>query len=171
MALTDDQRELFQVVDEDDRPLGARTRAECHADPALIHRSVYVVVETGAGMLYQRRGLGKDSHPGFWDLACAGHVAAGETYEAAAGRELAEEVGLEGGELEPLGRFLYRDARETEMTAIFRVRSDGPFTLRPPEVIGLVALPEPPAPLTPHAKQVLSFVAGRHPPAEGSPNG
>ena len=72
--LTDDQSERFQVVDADDREVGVRTRAECHADRALIHRSVFVCVETPAGTIFQRRGLGKDSNPGWWCLACAGHV-------------------------------------------------------------------------------------------------
>ena len=34
------QDEVFCVVDRDDRVLGYRTRAECHADATLIHRSV-----------------------------------------------------------------------------------------------------------------------------------
>jgi isopentenyldiphosphate isomerase len=162
-AGTDDQAELFQVVDETDRPLEARSRADCHADPRLIHRSVFVVVETAAGMLFQQRGLGKDSYPGAWCLACAGHVGAGEGYEQAARRELQEEVGIHGDGLEPVGVFLMRLPAETEMAGVFRLRHDGPFTVRPPEVIGLATFPaaDPPSPLTPSAVQVLYFLANR----------
>jgi isopentenyldiphosphate isomerase len=158
MPLTDDQGELFQVVDEDDRPLAARSRADCHADPSLIHRSVWVVVTTPDGMLYQRRGLGKDSSPGAWDLACAGHVAAGESYLAAAIRELAEEVGIVDAEPVHAGTFLMRLPHETEMSTVFTLHHPGPFLVRPPEVIGLVALAEPPVPLTPSAELVLAFL-------------
>lgn len=162
-ATTDDQTELFEVVDAEDRPLGARTRAECHADPRLIHRSVFVVVETSAGVLFQRRGLGKDSHPGHWCLACAGHVAAGETYRDAAARELLEEVGVAGAEPVLAGSFLMRLATETEMAAVFLLSHDGPFTVQLPEVIGLAVFPagERPSPLTPSAEQVLDFLAAR----------
>ena len=82
------QDEIFCVVDRDDHVLGYRTRAECHADATLIHRSVSVVVETSEGMLFQRRSLRKDSSPGFWDVACSGHVDGEETYAEAAVREL-----------------------------------------------------------------------------------
>ena len=47
--LTDDQTEAFQVVDAEDREIAVRTRAECHADRTLIHRSVFVCIETPAG--------------------------------------------------------------------------------------------------------------------------
>jgi isopentenyldiphosphate isomerase len=163
VQLTDDQQELFQVVDVHDRPVGARTRAECHADPTLIHRSVWVLVDTPHGMLYQRRGHGKDSSPGAWDLACAGHVAAGEEYLAAARRELAEEVGITDALPELVGTFLMRLPHETEMCAIFRLHHGGPVVVRPPEVIGLVAFRagEEPRPLTPSAELVLAFLASQ----------
>ena len=57
------QDEVFCVVDRDDRVLGYRTRAECHADASLIHRSVSVIVETSEGLLMQRRSPRKDSRP------------------------------------------------------------------------------------------------------------
>ena len=162
VRLSDDQQELFQVVDEHDQPIGTATRAACHADRTLIHRSVWVLVDTTDGMLYQRRGYGKDSNPGAWDLACAGHVAAGEEYEEAACRELAEEVGITGAVPQHAGTFLMRMPDETEMCAIFRLHHDGPFTVRPPEVIGLAAFRagEEPRPLTPSAERVLAFLAG-----------
>jgi isopentenyldiphosphate isomerase len=158
--LTDDQSERFQVVDADDREIGVRTRAECHADRSLIHRSVFVCVESAAGTVFQRRGLGKDSNPGWWCLACAGHVAAGESYRDAAERELAEEAGIVGAELRHAGTFLMELPDETEMTCVFVARYDGPLTARPPEVIGLAVFPpgEVPEPLTPSARLVLDFL-------------
>ncbi len=157
---SDDQSERFQVVDEHDRELRTATRAECHADPGLIHRSVFVIVETDAGRLFQRRGLLKDTHPGWWCLSCAGHVAAGESYAESARRELAEETGIEGVELERIGTLLMRFADETEMAGIFAATHSGEMIVRPPEVIGLVAFPagSEPDPLTPSARLVLDFL-------------
>lgn len=148
------------MVDADDREIAVRTRAECHADRSLIHRSVFVCVEMAAGIVFQRRGLGKDSNPGWWCLACAGHVAAGESYNDAAERELHEEAGITGAELEHAGTFLIELPDETEMTCVFRARYDGPLTVHPPEVIGLATFPagELPAPLTPSARIVLDFL-------------
>jgi isopentenyldiphosphate isomerase len=157
--LSDDQDELFQVVDAADQPVAVRSRAACHADPALIHRSVFVLVETSSGMLYQRRGYAKDTNPGCWDVACAGHVAVGESYEQAALRELAEELGLDPVRLQPVGKTLLRLATETEMAMVFRVRSDGPFRIAPPEVAGVLACSEQPGRLTAAGELVLAFAA------------
>jgi 8-oxo-dGTP pyrophosphatase MutT (NUDIX family) len=159
------QDEVFCVVDRDDAVLGYRTRAECHADATLIHRSVSVIVETSEGLLFQRRSLRKDSSPGFWDVACSGHVDGEETYLEAAVRELAEEVGYAGPAPEHLGTILTELPGETEMAGVFRLVADGPFGLMLPEVIGLGVYPADamPTPLTPSGVQVLAF-AGYDPP-------
>lgn len=154
--------ERFCVVDEDDRVVGYRTRAECHADPSLIHRSVYVIVDTPQGRLFQRRGFGKDSAPGGWDASCAGHVDGDEGYAAAARRELMEELGIDA-EPEFVGTLLLRVPTETEMTGVFRLAHPGPFLVRPPEVIGVCAFRpgEEPSPLPPGTRIVLDWLAER----------
>ncbi len=151
--------EIFCVVDRDDRVLEYRTRAECHADPSLIHRSISIIVETSEGLLFQRRSLRKDSSPGFWDVACSGHVDGEETYLEAAVRELGEELGYRGEAPEQFGTIITELEGETEMAGVFRLRSDGPFQLMLPEVIGLGVFPAaaPPTPLTPSAALVLAF--------------
>ncbi len=158
-AAVQSQDEVFCVVDRGDVVLGYRTRAECHADPTLIHRSISVIVETAEGLLFQRRSLRKDSSPGCWDLACSGHVDGRETYAEAAVRELGEELGYVGAPPEHLGTIITDLPAETEMAGVFRLRADGPFRLMLPEVIGLGVYPAatPPAPLTPSARQILAF--------------
>ena len=86
--------ELFDVVDAQDRVVGQAPRREVHAKQ-LRHRAVHVLVfdEKGAVFL-QKRSMGKDSCPGTWDSSCSGHLDAGEDYDAAAVRELREEIGL-----------------------------------------------------------------------------
>ena len=86
--------EVFDVVDEDDRVIGQKTRGEVHADGDM-HRAVHVFVIGKKGqLLLQKRSILKDVHPGTWDSSVAGHVDAGETYEQAAVRELEEEMGI-----------------------------------------------------------------------------
>ncbi len=87
--------EIFDVVDENDVPVGKATRAEVHAKN-LIHRAVHVLVFNRNGDLWlQKRSLAKDKNPGVWDSSVSGHLDSGEDYLTAAIRELGEEIGVE----------------------------------------------------------------------------
>lgn len=46
-------------------------------------------------LLLQLRAADKDTYPGRWDVSAAGHIAAGDGSADTAGRELAEELGLD----------------------------------------------------------------------------
>lgn len=79
----------------------------------------------------------KDMSPGLWDSSCAGHLDCGEDYDAAAVRELKEELGLTL--TEPPKRWLRVEAcSETggEFCWVYRLRSNGPFVLDPEEIDG-----------------------------------
>ena len=79
--------ELVEIVDRDNRPIGALTR-RLMREQGLIHRAAYILVFNTAGELFlQKRTLTKDIYPGYWDMAAGGVVLAGESYEAAARRE------------------------------------------------------------------------------------
>ena len=73
------------------RPLGVRKpRGEVHRDGDW-HRSVHIWIADGDGrLLCQLRGLDKDTHPGRWDVSCAGHITAGDGSLDTAARELEE---------------------------------------------------------------------------------
>ena len=132
----DDPDELFDRVDEDDRVIGTVRRGDAHGNPALIHRSVQVLVSDARGhVLLQRRSRSKDLYPGYFCASASGHVLAGETYGATARRELWEELGVA---LEPrlIGKTIVRSAPETEVTAVFIAQSDGPFRFHPTETAG-----------------------------------
>ena len=127
--------ELVDIVDDDDRVVGTVTRAEMRAG-RLQHRSVGVVVMSGEGrLLVHRRSAAKDIWPGWWDIAAGGVVAAGETYEEAARRELAEELGIAGVEFELLGQSRFVDDDVAELCRGYRVVHDGPFTFDDGEIV------------------------------------
>jgi isopentenyldiphosphate isomerase len=161
------------VLDAEGRQVGSASRAACHSDPALIHPSVHVVVVTASGCLWQLRGYGKDSAPGSWDHACSGHVGLGEAARSAAVRELAEELGIAvaAGSLEQIDQMLCDLGNETELTTVFRLEHDGPFTLRLPELAGLAVLPrgERPDPLSPSALLLSARLDAAHPGWDGAP--
>ncbi len=88
--------EPFDVVDGENRVTGQATRSEVHRQ-GLKHRAVHIFIRNKRGeLLLQKRSRLKDVHPGRWDSSAAGHLDAGESYEAAAHRELEEELGLTG---------------------------------------------------------------------------
>jgi len=92
---TDNPQELFYHVDDQDRVIGAVTRGEVHANPEILHRSVFVLVFNQAGeLLLQKRSASKDKFPGCWTISASGHVDYGHSYAEAAARELEEELGL-----------------------------------------------------------------------------
>ena len=91
--------ELVDVVDEEDRPIGVLPLSEVHRQ-GLYHRSVRVAIFDRAGRVYlQKRSSAKELYPGRLDLSATGHVRAGESREAAALRELHEELGLKAERL------------------------------------------------------------------------
>jgi isopentenyl-diphosphate delta-isomerase type 1 len=86
--------ELFDVVDQHDCVVRRETRHEVHRQ-RLLHRAVHILLFNTRGEVYlQRRSPGKDTFPNRWTTSCSGHVDAGEDYDIAAQRELAEELGL-----------------------------------------------------------------------------
>lgn len=130
---TDDQEELFVVVDEKDTIIGYRSRRDCHHDKTLIHRSIGVAVFDDRGrVLLQKRSSTKDLQPGTWDISAGGHVAKGESYEKAAKRELFEELGIDVT-VKLSSKELFADDSETEMQVLFTSRCNGPFRHDPDE--------------------------------------
>ena len=136
--------ELVDIVDDDDNVVATVTRAEMRAG-RLQHRSVGVaVMSTDGRLLVHRRSDSKDLWPGWWDIAAGGVVTAGETYDDAARRELAEELGLVGAEIEYLGQARYVDDDLAAICRGYRVVHDGPFSFTDGEVteVRWVTFPE-----------------------------
>lgn len=129
-------KDIFDVVDKDDKILRQEPRAVVHREK-LLHRAVHVFVFNQAGQLYlQRRSMTKDTAPGKWVSSCSGHVDTGEDYDEAADRELIEEIGLH----DPANlKRIFKEApcRQTgyEFVCVYTCNSEGPFTLDPDEII------------------------------------
>lgn len=127
--------EFFDVVDEGDRPVGRATRREVHAR-GLRHRAIHVLVFNRRGELFlQKRSALKDMSPLAWDSSCSGHLDAGEDYDQACRRELAEELGL-SLDAPPERRLRLAACPETgnEFVWVYRLAHEGPFVLDPREI-------------------------------------
>lgn len=110
--------ELLDLVDERDRVIGTVRKGPTERDPSLYHREIAILIHRGHELLWQLRGSSKTVMPLTWDLACAGHVGAGDEPQAAAHRELREELGFDV-ELTALERRLVREPRETYFAYVF----------------------------------------------------
>lgn len=175
--ILDDPDELFDLVNLDDIVIGTVRRGEAHRNPALIHRSVQIIVFSGDGrVLLQRRSSAKDLYPGYYCASASGHVASGEDYAATAERELAEELGV-SAPLTYLGKAIVQSEPETEITALYATRSDGPYHFHPTETDGGVLVTWDEArrglatgalPMTPALRIALDQVAEQLPSGQDS---
>lgn len=127
--------ELVAIVDEHDTVLRTVTRAQMRAE-RLRHRAVFIAVMHPDGrLLVHRRSELKDLWPGRWDMAVGGVVAAGETYDEAAKREVAEEIGIDG-DPRPLGPGgPYDDDDVSLIGRCYLLVHPGPFTFADGEVV------------------------------------
>lgn len=127
--------ELVDVVDEDDHVIRVVTRAEMRAH-RLRHRGVFIAVQHSDGrLLVHQRSFSKDVCPGLWDIAVGGVVASGETYDTAAVRELAEEIGVAHVAPTRIGEGSFSDEFFVLNARCYRVVCDGPFVFADGEVI------------------------------------
>lgn len=137
--------EIFDVVDENDIPVGTSTRVEVHAKN-LIHRAVHVFVLNRNGDLYlQKRSRLKDMNPGVWDSSVSGHLDAGEDYLQAAVRELGEEIGIDANaeDLEHIAAFKPSVETGWEHIHVFLTRHSGAVNFPAAEIESMMPFPIP----------------------------
>lgn len=131
---------LVDVVDTEDRVIGTATRARMRAE-GLRHRAVYVVVRTGDDhVVVHRRADWKDVYPGAWDICFGGVLDAGEAWDAAAARELAEEAGIQA-ELRFLGAGTWEDGEAALNGRVYECTHDGPYPCPDGEVVEVRTVP------------------------------
>jgi isopentenyldiphosphate isomerase len=87
-------KEILNVIDEQGNIIGEATREEIHKR-GLLHREIHVWIYTPKKeIIFQKRSPNKDTFPNLLDASVGGHVDLGDSFEAAAVRELEEETGI-----------------------------------------------------------------------------
>lgn len=123
---SDNNQEMFPLVDEQGNITGAATRGECHNGSKLLHPVIHLHVFNSKGELYlQKRPEWKDIQPGKWDTSVGGHVDLGESVEMALTREVREELGITDFTSERLMHYVFESAREKELVFVHKTVYDG----------------------------------------------
>lgn len=130
--------ERVLVVDDHNHVLGAVPRTQMRVE-SLCHRATYTFVFNPQGQLYvQERTLSKDIYPGYFDPATGGVVAEGESYDQAAARELAEELGIVDTPITPHFHFFFRNEGCQVWGRVYSCCYDGPLILQREEVANVI---------------------------------
>ena len=126
--------EVVDLISADNRVIGQASRREVRARN-LLHRGVGILCRNPTGAIYvHRRTDTKDVFPGMYDMFVGGVVGSGESYAAAARREISEELGIVGPEPRFLFYHLYKGPLNHSWVAVYEVQWDGPIRHQESEV-------------------------------------
>ena len=130
-----DVSEIVALVDRTGAVIGSAERAVVRREN-LLHAATAVLVRDPAGRIYvHRRSPAKDWAPSHHDAAAGGIMAYGEQPAASAARELAEELGVTGADLRPLGLNVYEDDTTRCVEHCYETTWSGPVMHADGEVV------------------------------------
>lgn len=112
----------FEVVDEEDNPLGIRASYDEVHDKGFWHRGIHVLVCTpDKQIIMQKRAPSLRYHPNEVEISVGGGVDAGETPAQATVREIKEELGLDitPEELHYIGKKKFNHATKGQLNRYF----------------------------------------------------
>src|SRR5438876_5061718 len=112
--------EILDIVDDDDRVLSKAPRHKVLGEYHIHRAVVFFVFDREGDVFVNQRSQLKEIYPGYWSVAFGGHVLSGESYDAAALREVQEETGLFDRPVQ-IGVYKKRTADERENVRIYRV--------------------------------------------------
>jgi isopentenyl-diphosphate delta-isomerase len=137
--IVSDASEELILVDEHDREIGFKPKADCHVGHGVLHRAFSIFVFNGADeLLLQKRSATKPLWPNYWSNTCCSHPRRGESMEDAVQRRLKQELGFTCP-LEFLYKFKYQadygeQGAEHEFCWVYYGRYDGPVDVNVNEI-------------------------------------
>ncbi|HUV46608.1 MAG TPA: NUDIX domain-containing protein [Candidatus Bathyarchaeia archaeon] len=139
--ITDDTKEIFEIVDKKGQVIGKAQRNKCHQDENLIHQAVHLYIFNQKNqVLLQKRSATKDLYPGCFTASASGHLNISEGFKKAVLREAKEElsIDLKKKDLKAIGKFLIKAPTETELIMVFFTTFSGFLNPAKQEVEDLV---------------------------------
>ncbi|MBI4150253.1 NUDIX domain-containing protein [Candidatus Woesearchaeota archaeon] len=119
--------ELVDLIDEEDKVVGIIEK-QVLLTTNHPRRVVHIFVVNSKHEIYLHRiAQHKQWYPGYWASSAAGFVKAGESYEDAAKRELAEELGITDKPLTHLGKIILDFDDVRRFTGFYLCVHDGPI--------------------------------------------
>src|SRR5271167_1166531 len=97
------ENNLIDVVNDSDVPVGQVRRCDVFARHVTFRVAHVLIFNSRNHVLIQRLALDRHRHPGYWGSSVAAYLYPGETYEMAARRRMAEELGIQIADLQGLG--------------------------------------------------------------------
>lgn len=125
--------EILDIINSDDQVIGQATRGEIY-EKKLMFRVAHVMVRNSKWDFLLQRRAAHISSPLYWTISAGGHVHAGETYEEAAIRELAEEVWIRASEVREIWKFFHDANGLPKLISVFEVTTDDIPIFDPTEV-------------------------------------
>jgi len=127
--------EIVALVDVNGAVVGNAERSVVRREN-LMHAATAVLVRDAAGRIYvHRRSSDKDWAPSHHDAAAGGVMTVGEEPAESAARELAEELGVTGTRLRPLGLSVFEDDTTRCVEHCFETTWSGPVRHADGEVV------------------------------------
>ncbi len=128
------KEEIVDLIDMENNVIGEAPRSEVR-QKNLLHRGVGIICFNSKNEVYvHQRTDTKDVFPSLFDMFVGGVVGQGETYQSAAKREIAEELGIVGPEPKYLFRHYYFGELNNSLIQIYSAIWDGEITHQEEEV-------------------------------------
>jgi isopentenyl-diphosphate delta-isomerase len=131
--------EQLILVDDHDREIGFKGKADCHLGQGVLHRAFSIFVFNRSNeLLLQQRSKSKMLWPGYWSNTCCSHPRRGEAMADAVMRRLKQELGFTCP-LEYLYKFKYQAqygavGAEHELCSVYFGRYDGAVDVNVTEI-------------------------------------
>ena len=132
---------LVDAVDQNDAPIGVIRRNEVFSQHANFRVAHDLIFNARGELLVQQLANTRTRHPGYWGSSVAAYLFAGESYQAAAERRLAEELGIHHVRPTYIGKIAMEDEGSHKFIGVFAAIHDGPFTFDKKHIERLEFLP------------------------------
>lgn len=118
--------QLLDAVDDQDRVIAPVLRREVFRQHKNFRVAHLFLFNDRSELLLQRLASSRDRHPGRWGSSVAAYVNRGESYLQAIERRAVEEIGVQVGNLEPLGKTsMAEESGCTKFVTLFKGRVRG----------------------------------------------